>query len=95
MLTLVGEMRLSLISLMVSVDVNDHERRGRGKVSVSLMHWPGTWGKVNIVLNVHRRLIRDGKRRGKREIIYYRYTVTTGMTPALRWAAMRAIFMFH
>ena len=23
------------------------------------------------------------------------YTVTTGMTPALRWAAMRAILMFH
>ena len=39
---------------MVSVDVNDHERRGRGKVSVSLTHWPGTWGKVNMVLYVHR-----------------------------------------
>ena len=25
----------------------------------------------------------------------YRYTVTTIMTPALRWAAMRAILMFH
>ena len=25
----------------------------------------------------------------------YRYTITTRMTPALRWAAMRAIFMFH
>ena len=26
----------------------------------------------------------------------YRYTVTTGMTSAaLRWAAMRAILMFH
>ena len=24
----------------------------------------------------------------------YRYTVTTRMTPALRWAAMRAILMF-
>ena len=33
---------------------------------------------------------------GEREIIYtYRYTVTTRMTPALRWAAMRAILMFH
>ena len=32
---------------------------------------------------------------GKREIIYYRYTVTTRMTPPLRWAAMRAILMFH
>ena len=25
----------------------------------------------------------------------YRYTVTARMTPALRWAAMRAILMFH
>ena len=25
----------------------------------------------------------------------HRYTVTTRMTSALRWAAMRAIFMFH
>ena len=25
----------------------------------------------------------------------YHYTVTTGMTSALRWAAMRAISMFH
>ena len=25
----------------------------------------------------------------------YRYTVTTRMTYALRWAAMRAILMFH
>ena len=25
----------------------------------------------------------------------YGYTVTTRMTPALRWAAMRAIFMFN
>ena len=25
----------------------------------------------------------------------YRYTVTTRMTDALRWAAMRAILMFH
>ena len=24
-----------------------------------------------------------------------RYTVTTRLTPALRWAAMRAILMFH
>jgi len=34
---------------------------------------------------------------GKREIIYsYSYAaVTTRMTSALRWAAMRAISMFH
>ena len=25
----------------------------------------------------------------------YRYTVTTRMTPALRWAGVRAILMFH
>ena len=25
----------------------------------------------------------------------YRYTVTTRMTPALRWAAMSAILLFH
>ena len=29
------------------------------------------------------------------EIYTYRYTVTTRMTYALRWAAMRAILMFH
>ena len=33
---------------------------------------------------------------GKREIYTYRYAaVPTGMTSALRWAAMRAILMFH
>ena len=33
---------------------------------------------------------------GEREIMYTcRYTVTTRMTPALRWAAMRAIIMFQ
>ena len=33
---------------------------------------------------------------GEREIIYtYRYNVTTIMTSALRWAAIRAILMFH
>ena len=49
------------------------------------------------------RLIRDGDKWGKgvwrwgeREIIYtYLYTVTTRMTPALRWAPMRAILMFQ
>ena len=29
------------------------------------------------------------------EYITYRYTVITRMIPALRWAAMRAILMFH
>ena len=53
------------------------------------------------------RLIRDGKKGGGEEggkergggrrgrLYTYRYTVTTRMTPALRWAAMRAILMFH
>ena len=49
-------------------------------------------------------LIRDGEKGGRghggvggggeREIIYrYRYTVTTKIIPALRWAAMRAILL--
>ena len=53
------------------------------------------------------RLIRDGEkgwgageegvwRWGKIATIYtYHYTVTTRMTSALRWAALRAILMFH
>ena len=48
------------------------------------------------------RLIRDrekggmGYAGGGRGILYtYRYTVTTRMIPALRWAAMRVILMFQ
>ena len=52
------------------------------------------------------RLIRDGEGRyggggggggggGKQRLYIYRYTVTTRMTPALRWAAMRVILMFQ
>ena len=48
------------------------------------------------------RLIRDGEKwekgygnGGKGRVYTYRYTVTTRMTPALRWAAMRAILMFQ
>ena len=46
------------------------------------------------------RLIRDGGKGGKEvgeegDYYTYRYTVTSRMTPALRWAAMRAILMFH
>ena len=38
--------------------------------------------------------MRDGS--GERGRLYtYRYIVTTGMTSALKWAAMRAILMFH
>ena len=32
---------------------------------------------------------------GEREIYTYRYTVTTRMTSALRWAVMSAILLFH
>ena len=32
---------------------------------------------------------------GRGRLYTYRYTVTTGMTPALRWAAMRPTLMFH
>ena len=52
------------------------------------------------------RFIRDGEKGGRgyggggvgggRERLYtYRYTVTTRTTYELRWAAMRAILMFH
>ena len=40
------------------------------------------------------RLIRDGEKEGK-GIRRWGNIVTNIMTPALRWAAMRAIFMFH
>ena len=32
---------------------------------------------------------------GRGRLYSYRYTLITRMTPALRWAAMRAILMFH
>ena len=35
------------------------------------------------------------KRVGMEALCTDRYTVTTRMTPALRWAATRAILMFH
>ena len=49
------------------------------------------------------RLIRDGEKggeevwrwRGGGRLYTYRYTVTTRLTPALRWAPMRAILMFQ
>ena len=64
---------------------------------------------VSTMLNVHTiRLIRDGEKcvcvclggggygGGWRGRLYtYRYTVTTKLTPALRWAAMRAILIYH
>ena len=54
---------------------------------------------VNMVLNVHRNrtvLLGTGYRgEGRGRLYTCRYTVNTRMTPALRWAAMRAILMFH
>ena len=56
---------------------------------------------VNTVLNIHRniRLIRDGENGygggGRGRLYTYRYTVTTRMIPALRWAAIRAILTFQ
>ena len=61
---------------------------------------------VNMVLNVHRttRLIRDGENGvegggygggGRGRLYTCHYTVTTRMTLALRWAAMRDILTFH
>ena len=58
-----------------------------------------------MVLNVQEtiRLIRDGEKGGRGYgggggggggVYTYRYIVTTRMTPALRWAAVRAILMF-
>ena len=53
------------------------------------------------------RFIRDGEKGGRGyegvcvcvggggRLYTYRYTVTTRMTPALRWAATRAVLMFH
>ena len=32
---------------------------------------------------------------GRGRLYTYRCTVTTRMTPGLRWAAMRAVLMFH
>ena len=52
-----------------------------------------------------RLIIRDGEKGvgggegygggGRGKLYTYRYTVTTRMTSALRWAAMRAILMFN
>ena len=50
------------------------------------------------------RFIRDGQKAeggggygggGRGRLYTYRYAVTTRMAPALRWAATRAILMFH
>ena len=55
-----------------------------------------------MLLYVHRnrRLIRDGGKGvwrwgGRGRLYTYRYTVTTRMTSALRWVAVRATLMFQ
>ena len=57
-----------------------------------------------MMLNVHRNRtayegrgegVEGGMEVGGKGDCTYRYTVTTRMTPALRWAVMRAILMFH
>ena len=58
-----------------------------------------------MVLNVHRNQKayegrgqggEGGREVGGRGRLYtYRYTVTTRMVPALRWAAMKAVLMFQ
>ena len=58
-----------------------------------------------MVLNVHRNhkayqgrgvgRERDKEVGEEGDYYTYRYTVTTRMTPALRWAVMRAILIFH
>ena len=56
-----------------------------------------------MVLNVHRNHKAyqgrgeggEGYGGGRGRLYTYRYTVTTILTHALRWAAVRAILMFH
>ena len=75
------------------------------KVLSSFLFFPASEVyKVNMVFIVHRNHKayygrRDGGRGygggGRGRLYTYRYTVTTRMTSALRWAAMRAILMFQ
>ena len=53
-----------------------------------------------MVLNVHKNhkanyQLEERGGGGRGRLYTYRYTVTTRMTPALRWAAVRATLMFH
>ena len=59
---------------------------------------------VLITINIYRKAYygrggegrrNGGEGEGKGRLYTYRYTVTNRMTPALRWAAMRAILMLH
>ena len=77
---------------------------GRGRyVPIATLSPPGVNKHGGFITSTETiRLIRDGEKVGRgyggggRGRLYtYRYTVTTRMTPALRWAAMRAMLMFH
>ena len=46
-----------------------------------------------MVLNIHRN--HRAYKGGRGRLYTHRYTVTTRMTPAFRWAVRRAILMFH
>ena len=64
-------------------------KRNRTDVLLLLLSWCST-----STLTIG--LIGDGEMEvGEEEDYTYRYTVTTRMTPALRWAAMRTSLMFH
>ena len=62
--------------------------------------WGWWWWKINSCVRYETvgtgRKGEGGMEVGEEGDYYtYRYTVTTRMTPALRWAVMRAILMFY
>ena len=71
----------------LKADVTGPENR---LFAVASLHHPARnftcWGSEGV---------NDGGRWGRGRLYTYRYTVTTRMTPALRWAATRAILMFY
>ena len=74
-------------------------------LSIDKMHWVHDILKLWLLLlswcftsTETIRLIRDGRREAGKEggrLYTCHYTVATQMTPALRWAVMRTILMFH
>ena len=74
--------------------LTDEERTFRGRLSDASLSKHGPQ-KPQGLLGTGRRVGRGYGGGGRGRLYTYRYTVTTRMTPALRWAAMRAILMFH
>ena len=78
-----------LIWLLLSERARDTAARGTSSKSANMMSTETA------------RLIRDGGKGLVMEVgvkgdyYTYRYAVTTRMTPALRWAGIRTILMFH